>query len=192
MILKISTSIPPSLNAYLEYRVTSNPKNGKLFIKTQKSPKSVKFENVTKKLVQAEILKQKWVKPEKDKYIIVRAIFYFPKHGMDINNHWKIPLDAFKQAGVYHDDSKVIEGARRLYIDAQNPRVEFEIWESEIVGIWDNNIHFEQFKNANCRFCKKNPERCAMITQALENRITGDINLEDQTCNKRNPIVTKL
>jgi Holliday junction resolvase RusA-like endonuclease len=190
MGLKIISPIPPSVNNYLNYKVDKNPRNGRLFVKAYKSGDSVKYENTFKNIVKQAVNLQNWNMPEKDKYIIIRATFYFPKHGMDINNHWKLPLDVFKWAGVYHDDSKVIEGARRLYVDAKNPRIEFEIWESPFLGVFDSVEDFEGFKNMNCRFCKKKPERCATITKALENRITGDIDIENLTCNVRKPKVT--
>lgn len=187
MKLKIISPIPPSVNSYLNYRVQRNPRNGRLFVQAYKSENSIQFENQFIKIVQQEIKQQGWVKPDKDKYVIIRATFYFPKHHMDINNHWKLPLDVFKAGGVYNDDSKVIEGARRVYIDKNNPRIEFDIWVAPYVGIFEDINHFEGFKNANCRFCKKNSERCGVITRALENRITGEIDIETNICNARKP-----
>lgn len=184
-MLKIVSPIPPSVNNYLNYRVQKNPRNGKLFVQAYKSQESLKFENKFKKIVKQSVKDQEWVKPDKDKYIIIRATFYFPKHGMDINNHWKLPLDVFKVGGVYIDDSRVVEGARRVYIDKDNPRIEFDIWEAPFLGIFDSQWDFEKFKNANCRFCKKNPERCGTITKALQNRLTGEINIEDMVCSVR-------
>lgn len=184
-MFKIVSPIPPSVNKYLSYKIGG--KYPKQFIQTYKSAESVKYENTFVKHAKFCVDNQNWVMPEKDKYIFVRATFYFPKHGMDINNHWKLPLDVFKKAGVYLDDSKVVEGARRVYIDAKNPRIEFDIWEAPYIGIFNNTDEFEGFKNANCRFCKKSPERCSVMTKALENRITGEINIQDWTCNSRKP-----
>lgn len=182
--IRIVSPIPPSVNSYLNYAVKTTL-NGKPFVHTYKSAASVKYENEFTRLAKFCAQNQSWSMPNKDKYIIVRATFYFPKHGMDINNHWKLPLDVFKKAGIYNDDSKVIEGARRLYIDAKNPRIEFDIWESNFIGIFDDEADFEGFKNANCRFCKKDPNRCGTITKALENRINGDIDVDTLVCNVR-------
>lgn len=190
MNLKIISPIPPSVNNYLNYRV-QQANNGKLFVQAYKSADSIKYEGKFIKIVQRSVLDQKWEKPDKEKYIFVRATFYFPKHGMDVNNHWKLPLDVFKAGGVYYDDSKVVEGARRIYIDAKNPRIEFDVWEAPFIGIFDSVEDFEGFKNANCRFCKKSPERCGTITKALQNRVNDDINIQSQICNIRKPKVTE-
>ena len=185
MILKIVSPIPPSVNSYLNYRVQKNKYNGKLFVQAYKSEQSLKYENIFLKICKDEIKKQNWIIPDKNKYIIVRATFYFQRPNLDINNHWKLPLDSFKQAEVYHDDSRVIEGARRIYIDKNNPRIEFEIWEAPFIGIFDSEDEFEGFKNANCRFCKKKSEKCSTITRALENRLTGEIDIDTWLCNVR-------
>lgn len=182
--LLITTPIPPSVNNYLNYRVQKNPHNGRLFVQPYKSQDSIAYEGKVIKYTQRAIKDQKWELPGPTKYVIVDAVFYWPKHGMDTNNHWKLPLDCFKAAGVYHDDSKVLEGARRSYIDANNPRIVFRIYQSGFLGIFDSEEHYRDFIADNCDNCRKNPNRCSIVTKALENRLTGDIILEYNKCNK--------
>lgn len=187
-MLKIISPIPPSVNNYLNYKVQraavrpgSRPK---MFVQSYKSEDSLVFEGEFFNIAKQAVNEQKWTIPEKSKYVVVDCIFFFPKHGMDTNNHWKLPLDVLKTAGVYFDDSKVLEHARRVYIDAKNPRMELHIYESDIIGIFDNEDELEKFKAFNCCLCKKNPNRCSTMTKALENRVTGDINIDSMNCLK--------
>lgn len=187
-ILKITSPIPPSVNHYLHHRV-QRARNGRLFVQPFKPKRTIEYEEHFFKIVTQAIEEQQWEIPDKDKFIIIRATFYFPQKGLDINNHWKLPLDVFKSAGVYLDDSQVIEGAKRQYIDKNNPRIEFDIWVAPFIGIFNNKEQLDEFKNVNCRFCKKEPEKCTILKQAYENRITGDIDMGTMICNKRKPIV---
>lgn len=181
--LVIVSQIPPSVNNYLRYKVERNPR-GRLYVRAYKSEESVIYENTMIGFVKSEIEKQGWDMPTKDSYIIIDTVFYWPKHGMDCNNHWKLPLDVFKTAGVYNDDSKVAEGVRRIYIDADNPRIEMEIYVAPWVGIFDNAWDLSKFKHKNCFNCTKKQERCSIMKKALQNRLTNDITLDKMTCNK--------
>jgi Holliday junction resolvase RusA-like endonuclease len=173
--LYITGPIPPSVNSYLNYRVQKNYHTGRLFVQAYKSSETIAFERKFLKIAQDEKARQNWEIPDPDKYVAVDIVFYFPKHGMDTNNHYKVPLDVLKTAGIYHDDSKVMEAARRVYIDKQNPRMELRIYETGFMGIFDSEDHWYQFMEDNCSLCKKNPNRCSTMTKALENKLTGDI-----------------
>lgn len=193
--LIITTPIPPSVNNYLKYRVQESPyPPHKLFVQPYKSQETLKYETVAIKAAQQAIKDQKWQVPSEDRYVAVDAIFFFPKHGMDTNNHFKVPLDCLQAAGVYHNDSKVIEGAKRVYIDNVNPRVELRIYDTGFMGIFDSEDEYHQFIEDNCSSCSKNPNRCSVITKALENRLTGDISIykvDDVEYNKCNNIKQK-
>jgi crossover junction endodeoxyribonuclease RusA len=183
--LKIVGPIPPSVNNYLNYRVQT--KNKRRFVQAYKSEASLIFENIFLKISEEAAREQAWVKPTPEKYIIVECTFYFPRHGMDSNNHYKLPLDVLKSAGIYHDDSKVIERTKRIYIDSKDPKIELIIYESNYVGIFDSERELEVFKFKNCINCSKNHEKCSIFKGALENRLTGDINLDYNNCNKIKP-----
>lgn len=180
--MKIISPIPPSVNSYLKYRVQRG-KNGKIFVQTYKSEEARKYEAIFEDIVREAIEKNKWIKPDKESYVFINAVFYFPRHHMDANNHWKLPLDVFTFAGVYPDDSKALERAHRVFIDKDHPRVEFEITVAPYLGVFDDEKHLEEFKNFNCRFCTKKPEKCNMMKNALNNKIMRDeINLEKLSC----------
>lgn len=172
------------MNNYLCFRVQRNTQTGKLFVQSYKSDKAIKFEKELGKIVKEEIKKQGWILPEKDKYIIVDCVFYFPKHGMDTNNHWKVPLDVFTSSGVWVDDKRALENAQRSYIDSNDPRLEFTLRVADFIGIFDDSEHLTEFMATNCTRCKKNPAKCSIMKKALENRITGDIHLNSLTCEK--------
>lgn len=182
MILKITSPVPPSVNRYLNYRVQRS-KYGKYFVQAYKSDESIKFENVLKKIIEDEIIKQHWVKPDKDKYVIVEATFYFSRLHTDASNHWKLPLDVLKSGGAYYDDSKVVERVNRIYIDKENPRIEFTIYEAPFIGVFNDEAEFELFKNSNCILCSKNINTCGVLKRALENKILHD-EIKDNECKK--------
>lgn len=181
-MFKITSPIPPSVNNYLRQRVQRG-RNGKIFVQVYKSAEAIAYEKIFSKIVVEEISKQNWVKPDKLKYIIVEATYYFPRLGFDTNNHWKLPLDVFTTVDLYEDDSKVVERVNRIYIDKENPRIEFAIYEAPFVGVFNDEFEFELFKNSNCILCSKNINTCGVLKRALENKILHD-EIKDSECKK--------
>lgn len=83
-----------SVNHYMSYRAI-----GRKVIPFK--PKATKdFEKEFSTYVESEIKKQGWIKPHKDKLIVMEAVFYFPRIDMDAQNYFKSLSDIMTSSGV--------------------------------------------------------------------------------------------
>ena len=171
--LHLVSPLPPSVNNYLNYRVASNGK--KKFVQAYSSKETEIYKRFFSDYVKDQIREQSWKTPEKGVLVYVRMTFYLDRKRKDPNNFLKVPLDVMTDAGAYIDDDVVLPLVERVYIDPVNPRIEIELFESKAIGIFDDEIHLEDFKNLNCLNCKKDPNRCTIMKKLLDNRITADI-----------------
>lgn len=56
---------------------------------------------------------------------------YYDSRRPDLDNSLKIILDCLQQFGAIKNDNKCVEIAARKYLDKKNPRIEFELYETE-------------------------------------------------------------
>lgn len=173
-----------SVNHYMNYRV-----QGKIVMVYK--PKTTKdFEKRFGEYIKQEIVKQGWVRPPKDKLIIIDSTFYFPRIDMDAQNYFKTICDVGTQSGIWEDDNITMERVNRIYYDSKNPRIEFDIYESDFIGVFSSQNEYIEFKKENCDKCKKKSDgskgSCTILKQLLENRIIDNVcELEGKwTCNK--------
>jgi crossover junction endodeoxyribonuclease RusA len=172
--LILISPLPPSVNKYLNYKVGS--KKSGLKVQAYSSDETKLYKDYFTDYTREEIRLQNWIKPPEGKLVFVRCIFYFDKKGKDPNNYLKVPFDVFTAAGVYIDDDIALPVVDRVYIDSKNPRIEFEIYESDAIGIFENKFDYQNFLEKNCYCCnRKNYMVCGVLRSALENRITDDI-----------------
>ena len=175
-----------SVNHYMSYRAV-----GKRVMAYK--PKTTKdFEKTFSTYVKEEILKQGWIKPPNGKLVIMDTIFYFPRIDMDAQNYFKSLCDILTTCEVWEDDNIVMERVNRIYYDSQNPRIEIEIYESNNVGIFDNNEEYDFFKE-KCEMCKRFKNNCSIHKNALKNRIQNDVELTKTgwSCSKFKEIKSK-
>ena len=157
-----------SVNHYMSYRAI-----GRKVIPFK--PKATKdFEKEFSTYVESEIKKQGWIKPHKDKLIVMEAIFYFPRIDMDAQNYFKSLSDIMTSSGVWEDDNIVMERVMRIYYDNKNPRIELKIYPSEFIGIFNNKGEYEEFVS-KCIKCKRYKRNCSILKKALEGRIQDEI-----------------
>lgn len=180
-ILKLTSPLPPSVNRYLKYRVAAS--GNKRYVQVYPSPETKEFNAFFEDYVKEEIKNQGWIKPKKGKLIHVKITFYLDRKRKDPNNFFKVPLDVLADAGAYYDDDVVLPSADRLYLDNKNPRLEIEIYESEAIGIFDNQSHLDKFIENNCSLCKRNVEKCGIMKKLLDNRIIEEV--QNDECLKR-------
>lgn len=144
------------------------------------------------KYIQEQVKIQQFeTKLEKFKNTIVDCIFYFPRIDMDANNTWKLLLDSITESGVvWLDDNTTLEGARRIFYDPKNPRLELTISYADYIGIFDNQEQLDIFISNNCIQCKRNKNyNCSLLKSAKEGRIQDEI--IDFTCSGIREIKTK-
>lgn len=182
--LVLTSPLPPSVNSYMNYRVGS--KGRKKFVQAFPSDETVIYKDYFIDYVKDEIIKQSWLRPEKGKLVFVQMTFFLDRKRKDPNNFIKVPFDALTEAGVYLDDDIALPLAPRVYIDAKNPRIEIEIYESEAIGIFDNEEDYQKFLDENCMICKRKIETCGVLKQLLDNRIIEEV--KDRNCLKRKPL----
>lgn len=179
--LRLISPLPPSVNNYLNYRISRHGR--KSFVQAYPSEETVIYKSFFVDYVKDQIREQGWKRPEKGKQVYVRFTFYLDRKRKDPNNLLKVPLDALTEAGVYLDDDIALPIADRIYIDPANPRIEIEIFESEAIGVFDNKEDLEKFMENNCKLCKKNTNKCGIIKKLLDNRIIPEV--ENGVCSKK-------
>lgn len=181
--LILTSPLGPTVNRYLNYKVARQGR--RLFAQTYLSPETVSYRQFFIDYVKEQIKEQGWITPEKGKLVYVNMVFYMDRKKKDPNNFIKVPFDALTDAGVFIDDDIALPVAKRVYIDNLNPRIEIEIYESSAVGIFDDEIDFQTFKNNNCLNCKKNIDTCSILKKLKDNRLIPEV--DDRTCLKRRP-----
>lgn len=178
MILKLTLPIPPSVNSYLNYSVKRS--GHKFYVHSYESSDTIKYKNNIYNILFKEISTQSWVKPDNDKFVIVEQTLYLPHKRIDSNNLWKLPLDVF-QGIIYNNDNKVIERTINIFIDKNNPRVEYNIYIMPKMGIFTED-EYNTFINNVCINCKKNyyKKGCSVMKSALNNIVSKEI--KNNTC----------
>ncbi len=168
--MNLVSPIPPSVNHYLGYRGVI--KNGKPVAVSYKTQEAVKYANTFREYVIAEVEQQGWVQPEsRAQHFYADAVFYFDNAGRDTNNYFKVMLDAITDTGlVWPDDNVVCERVKRIYYDAENPRIELMIYPVDYIGIFDNASQLEEFKKS-CIDCSRSKRNCSVLRKATEGRI---------------------
>lgn len=180
--LKLVSPIPVSVNHYLGIRVVN--KNGRPMAMTYKKPEAVKYQKDFSKYVIDEIKKQNWTHDiESDKHIYVDATFYFDRTDKDCSNYEKIMIDALTYTQMlWKDDNIVLFRPQRIYYDAENPRIELEIYPVDYRGIFNSCSQLEEFES-NCIGCTRYTRNCSILNKAKEGRIQKEI--ENCICSKR-------
>lgn len=182
--LKLTVKDFVSVNHYLAYRALI--KNGKPMAMSYKTQEAKKFQKDFTAYVIDEVEKQGWVTdPNPFQHYYVDAMFYFPRVDMDCNNYWKVAFDAITDSGViWMDDNMACERVVKVQYDSKNPRIEYEIYPTDFIGVWDTWDGYTSFLNQNCNLCKKDKLHCSILKKALEGRVQDDINLERNACYK--------
>jgi len=179
--LVLTSPLPPSVNNYLNYRISR--RGNKRFVQAYPSEETVSYKSFFVDYVKDQIQEQNWKRPEKGKQVYVKLTFFLDRKRKDVNNLLKVPFDALTEAGVYFDDDIALPIAKRIYIDSNNPRIEIEISESEAIGVFDNQKEFEKFVENNCKLCKKDENKCTILKRLLDNRIIPEV--ENGVCTKK-------
>lgn len=180
--LKLVSQVPLSVNHYLGIRVIN--KGGRPMAMTYKKPEAVKYQKDFSKYAVEEIKKQNWKHDvESGKHIYVDATFYFDRTDKDCSNYEKIMIDALTETKMlWKDDNIVLFRPQRIYYDAENPRIELEIYPVEYRGIFNSCSQLEEFES-NCIGCTRYTRNCSILNKAKEGRIQKEI--ENCICSKR-------
>lgn len=178
--LKLTVTDFVSVNHYLAYRAII--KNGKPMAMSYKTQEAKKFQKDFTDYVKEQAKLQNW---ESDldpfQHYYVDAVFYFPRIDMDTNNYWKVAFDSITDSGVvWADDNMACERVIKVLYDSENPRIEYTIYKTDFVGIFETQEQLEDFED-KCKTCKRYKRNCSLLKKAKEGRIVCDIT-DDKIC----------
>lgn len=185
MELKLTSTIPPSVNHYLSYRAVM--KNGRPMAMSYKTPEAVRYQKEFAKYVSKEVFNQGWcLIPNKTQHFYVDTVFYFDRIDRDCNNYFKVMLDAITDTQmIWLDDNVVCERVQRIYYDSNNPRIELTIYPVDYIGVFDNASQMEDFTSI-CVGCTRYSNNCTILQKAKSGKIQSEI--ANGLCSKYNAI----
>jgi crossover junction endodeoxyribonuclease RusA len=112
--LHFSTPIPPSVNAMYTMR-------------KQLTSTAQKYIRVSRALINEAIEEQHWKVPQRDTWVYVDMVFYFPDRKIrDASNCLKLLLDVMQDI-VYVNDYWALPRIQSVEYDKENPRVEVTV-----------------------------------------------------------------
>ena len=181
-VLKLVITDFISVNHYLAYRAIM--KNGKPMAMSYKTQEATKFQKEFTEYVKEQAKIQNWITDKNPfQHYYVDAVFYFPRIDMDTNNYWKVPFDSITDSGVvWVDDNMACERVIKVLYDSKNPRIEYTIYKTDYIGIFDNQEQLCIFED-KCKTCKRYLRNCSIFNKAKEGRIQEEIN-NDFVCSK--------
>ena len=172
--LKLISPIPPSVNHYTSVRTII--KNGKPVSIVYETKEAKDYKKKFKKIIEEEIKKQNWNREVNDtQHFYVDAVFYFDRIDKDCSNYEKCLDDTITETQlIWKDDNVALFRPQRIYYDAQNPRIELEIYPVNYIGVFDNASQLEEFES-NCIGCSRYKRNCSLLKKAKEGRIQEEI-----------------
>lgn len=172
--LKLTSSIPPSVNHYLSYRAII--KNGRPMAMSYKTQEAKKYQAEFVDYIKKQVKAQGWDIPVTDsQHFYVDCVFYFPRLDMDCNNYFKCLLDAITYSQcIWVDDNVVCERVNAIYYDSSSPRIEMEIKPVDYIGIFKDTNQLDAFES-NCIDCSRYKRNCSLLKNAKAGRIQEEI-----------------
>lgn len=173
-VLKLTTSMPPSVNHYLAYKVVKTPRGS---VAMSYKPKDVvMWQKNFGRYVTEEVKKQGWdIKALGDKHIYIETQFYFPRIDMDCDNYFKAMLDAITRTKiVWKDDNIVCERVNGILYDSKNPHIDILIYPVDYIGIFDNKEQLDEFEE-KCKNCSRYSRNCSALQCAIEGRVQDGV-----------------
>lgn len=173
-VLKLVVNDFISVNHYLAYRAII--KNKKPMAMSYKTKEATEFQKKFTEYVIQQAKEQNWITdPNPMQHYYVDAVFYFPRLDVDCNNYWKVAFDSITDSGVvWVDDNMACERVLKVMYDAKNPRIEYTIYKTDFIGIFDNQEQLDCFEE-KCKTCKRYARNCSILNKAKEGRIQEEI-----------------
>ena len=164
--LKLTLDLPASVNS-----IYGTNKFGGFYLKK----KGKDYKTKMTKYIKEECKKQGWSKTLDNEFIYMDEIVYFNRKGRDSDNLKKLQQDCITESeSVWMDDALCLPRTNRIYIDKKNPRIEVVISKAPFVGVFDNQVHFESFRE-DCINCKRYKNNCSILRELTEGRIREEV-----------------
>ena len=180
-VLRLVSSIPPSVNHYLGWRAVI--KNGKPMAMSYETAEAKKYKKEFKQHIIEQVKLQNWnIEVNKTQHFYIDAIFYFDRIDKDTSNYDKCLLDSITETQlIWEDDNVACFRPNRIYYDSDNPRIELTIYPVDYIGIFDNKKQLNDFEN-KCKTCSRYNRNCSILKKAKEGRIQETI--QNNICSK--------
>lgn len=124
-----------------------------------------------------------------DNYIYMDIDAYVTRSNADTDNYLKSLKDSIEESRlVFDNDKRVVERFNRVYVDANNPRLELKFTQTGWHGIFDNEDVKNRFIQSNCETCSRfRNGACSLLKKSLDNKIQQEIiyNNNEYNCSKR-------
>lgn len=181
--LFLVSSIPPSVNHYLKYRVIYS--GGRPMAMSYTPQEVKKYKSSFSEYVREEVKKQGWdLEPNKTQHFYVDTVIYFPATNLDANNYFKVLLDAITDTQlIWLDDNVTCERVQAIYYDNTNPRMELTIHPVDYVGVFKDASQLDEFISHNCIDCTRYSRNCSILNNARTGRIQAEVT--DLICEKK-------
>lgn len=179
--LKLVSSICPSNNHYLSYRVVKS--GNRNIVSPYPTEETKKFKKEFISYIKDEVVKQGW---EMDctglQHYYMDWDVYFPRIDMDAANYDKVIADSITESGVvWIDDNTLCNRINHIYYDSKNPRIELTIYPVDYIGIFNTQKQLDEFEQ-KCKTCYRYKRNCALIKNAKIGRIQEEI--DELVCSK--------
>lgn len=110
----------------------------------------------------------------KENFVYQDTIVYFARRGSDDNNIYKLLNDSLEGI-TYDNDSRVLVRTQRIVYDAKNPRIEVKIHPVDFIGIFENDIIFDEFED-KCKDCSKYRKgSCSILKDSVNGTVREEI-----------------
>lgn len=113
----------------------------------------------------------------REHYIYMDIVAYVTRQTVDLDNTLKSLNDSIEESGlVFLNDKKVVPRFNRVYVDANNPRVEITFSQTGWKGIMDSEQMFNDFMN-KCSSCSRYRKgACSILKKTTkENKIVPEV-----------------
>lgn len=119
----------------------------------------------------------------RDNYIFMDIVAYVTRVNVDLDNMLKTLNDSIEESGlVFLNDKKVVPRFNRVYVDADNPRVELVFTQTGWFGIINDKDAYTDFLD-NCSTCSRYRKgACSILKKTtVENKITEEVTYNTET-----------
>lgn len=119
----------------------------------------------------------------RENYIYMDIDAYVTRPNVDLDNTLKSLNDSIEASElVFINDKKVIPRFNRVYIDAENPRLELTFTQTGWFGIFDDKEEYMKFHN-QCLGCSRyrNGACSILMKSSVHNKVTPEVKYIEET-----------
>ncbi len=185
-VFEFISNMPPSDNAYNEYKVVKKGK--KSYVQIFPSEEYVKYKTFFIPYLKKIVKKFEWEMIKEFKHYYLDLIIYFNRTDCDPSNRFKTLQDSC--TGILWFDDKIVLGrVNRVYYTYNEDcrqHIECKLYPCEYadIGIFNDDEEYGEFIK-NCEKCKNyKVGKCKTLGEYMLYKITKDFDLKTRSCLK--------